>query len=188
MASDAVMTTIPRPVNWSLTPAVSAAARRVIPELKAPAKQQSRNSAMRSDRQRSIRRFTQLASIPGRHQAIELRIRRGEEQLPVVVLETVARDTDEEKVVPRPVREERLQRLADRMGPCVEECLDIEPADVLRPKDALQRRRVLRRSRERRQARVRIRACRNDQRAAPGSHVIPPVRVSAAGGAPSTPR
>ena len=68
---------------------------------------------------------------PGRHQPVELRVRRGEEQLAIVVLEAVARDADEQEVVPGPVGEERLERLADQRRPSVEQRLDLEPADVL---------------------------------------------------------
>ena len=182
MASDAVITKRPVPLNVSLAPAVSTPARWVRPVMNAPPKQQSRNRAIFSERQRVISLLTQLASIAVDMQPVDPRVGRGEVQLAVVVLQPVAREMDEQQLVACPVGEERVERRPELCQRRVQGELDVEPADLGVAEDRLERLGVAAGAAQRREASILVLAGGDDEGAALLGHYAIP-GSGAAGGA-----
>ena len=78
--------------------------------MNAPPKQQSRNSAIFSGPAPVHEAVHPAGLDAGRHQPVDPRVGRREVELAVVVLQAVAREVDEEQVVPAAIGEEALER------------------------------------------------------------------------------
>jgi hypothetical protein len=118
-AFDAVMTTRPLPWRCSLMPGVSTPTLWIIPAAKAPPKQQSRKIAIRCDRQSFISCRQPVGVERRRLQEVDLGVGRGQVELAGIVLQAMAREMDEEQVVPIAAGEERFERLPKGLDLCV---------------------------------------------------------------------